>query len=43
MWEGKGNKGELIVAKQVVLSQDNLVLCVPPSQAFCKELSNLHN
>lgn len=34
MWEGKENKDELIVAKQVVVSQDNLVLCVPPSQAL---------
>lgn len=42
-WERKGNKGELTVAKQMVLSQDNLGLRVPPSQALCKELRNLHN
>lgn len=43
MWDGKENKDELRVVKQMVVSQDNLVLCVSPSQALCKELSNLHN
>lgn len=43
MWEGKENKDELIVAKQMVVSQDNFVLCVPSSQALCKELGSLHN
>lgn len=43
MWDRKENKDELRVVKQMVVSQDNLVLCVPLSQALCKELSNLHN
>lgn len=41
--EGKENTDELIYTKQMVVSQYNLVFCVLPLQAVCKELSNLCN